>query len=31
MGDTSDDDMLEFKYEYINHMYYVTFLNRLKG
>jgi hypothetical protein len=31
MGDTSDDDMLEFKYEYINHKYYVTFLNRLKG
>lgn len=28
---TSDDDMLEFKYEYINHKYYVTFLNRLKG
>lgn len=31
IGDTSDDDMLEFKYEYINHKYYVTFLNRLKG
>ena len=31
MGDKSDDDMLEFKYEYINHKYYVTFLNRLKG
>lgn len=31
MGDTSDDDMLEFKYEYINHKYHVSFLNRLKG
>lgn len=31
MGDMLDDDMLEFKYEYINHKYYVTFLNRLKG
>jgi hypothetical protein len=31
MGDISDDDMLEFKYEYINHKYYVSFLNRLKG
>lgn len=31
MGDYSDDDMLEFKYEYINHKYYVTFLDRLKG
>lgn len=24
-------DMLEFKYQYINHKYYVSFLNRLKG
>ena len=31
MGDTSDDDMLEFKYEYIGHKYYVEYLNRLKG
>lgn len=31
MGDNSDDDMLEFKYEYINHKYHVSFLNRLKG
>lgn len=31
MGDMSDDDMLEFKYQYINHKYYVSFLNRLKG
>lgn len=31
MGDMSDDDMLEFKYEYTNHKYYVSFLNRLKG
>ena len=31
MGDNTDDDMLEFKYEYINHKYYVSFLNRLKG
>ncbi len=31
MGDMSDDDMLEFKYQYINGKYYVSFLNRLKG
>lgn len=31
IGDTSDDNMLEFKYEYIGHKYYVEFLNRLKG
>lgn len=31
MSDNSDDDMLEFKYEYINHKYHVSFLNRLKG
>ena len=31
IGDYSDDDMLEFKYEYINHKYYLTFLERLKG
>lgn len=31
IGDMSDDDMLEFKYEYINHKYHVSFLNRLKG
>lgn len=31
IGDMSDDDMLEFKYQYINHKYHVSFLNRLKG
>ena len=31
MGDNSDDDMLEFKYQYINHKYHVSFLYRLKG
>lgn len=31
IGDTSDDDMLEFKYQYINGKYHVSFLNRLKG
>lgn len=31
MGDMSDDDMLEFKYQYINGKYHVSFLNRLKG
>ena len=31
MGDMLDDDMLEFKYQYINGKYHVSFLNRLKG
>lgn len=30
IGNTSDDEMLEFKYKYTNRKYYVTYLSRLK-
>lgn len=31
VGDLSDDDMLEFKYQLIDGKYHVSFLDRLKG
>lgn len=31
VGDLSDDDMLEFKFQLINGKCYVSFLDRLKG